>query len=253
MLIKQLFILLLFTVCSISPVTGKEQTTIQNAALAKNGGRVSLRLGPTAGKNAQTPPQSLADGNIHTRCVTHGAPPVTYRIDLITQLPVQELNFITSDYALEETPRDIEITLSEGTVIKKTLDGTHSVRGRNGSVVRQKIEIDKKISWLDMKVLTNHPAGKTAEGKVINWGGLGEIEVMTTAALTPYLAVPDYNPQAPTYIDGGKTGNDYSKVKVTLPSVIPLGTYPGIYLTKAEIAELHGEIKNNPKTQTHPN
>ncbi|MCI5133611.1 MAG: hypothetical protein D3920_00780 [Candidatus Electrothrix sp. AW2] len=252
MLIKQLLIILIVGVCSVSPVAGKQQTTMQNAALAKNGGRVSLRLGPTAGKNAQTPPQSIADGNIHTRCVTHGTPPVTYRIDLITQLPIQEINFITSDYALEETPKEIEITLSGGTVIKKTLDGTHSVRGRKdrkGAIVRQKVAVGKEISWLEMNVLSNHPGGKTAKGKVINWGGLGEIEAMTTADLAAYLIVPDYNPQAPAYIDGGRTGNDYSNVKVTLPSVIPLGTYPGIYLTKAEIADLHEEIKNAPKAQ----
>ncbi len=221
-----------------------------NAARVDNGGRVSIEL---IGKNSSLDRRSLplhsADGNTHTRCVVIGLP-YKFRIELVDKLPISEINFICSDYDTEQTPKDVEITLSDGTVIKKTLSVDRPRRRQRGNLPRQRVAINRDISWVEVKVLSNHP-GKNhpRTGKPINWGGIGEIEVITTADLAKYLTVPDFNAGAPTYIRGASPRNDYSNVKVSMPSRIPLGERPGIFLTRPEIVKMREEMKRDPRAQ----
>jgi hypothetical protein len=211
---------------------------LRNAALQKNGGRVTLRLSDAAtGKDQRTTPDELADGNLHTRCATWGSP-LVYRIELIVRLPVKELNFITSDYDREETPKDIEGTLSDGTVSTQSLSAEHTSRK---APKRQTMPVGKDLEWIEVKVLSNHP-------NAVRWGGLGEIEVITTADLAPFLTVADYDPQAPVDVEGGAPRSDYSAVKVTVPTPIPLGVYPGIYMTHDEIQRLSADVSGTPES-----
>jgi len=220
----------------------------QNAARIDKGGRISLELiGPQAGKDRVTGPEAAVDGNPHSRCVTWGVP-IMYRIELVDKLPVTEINFICSDYASGESPKDVEVTLSDGTVVRKTLEVIRPER--NKVRPRQKIEVNKDIEWVEVKILSVHPSAINPKtGKPYGYGGIGEIEVITSADLTPYLTVSDFNRDAPSYVEGGSPRSDYSAVKVTLPSEIPLGQYPGIYLTRDEIVKMRETMKSDPRTE----
>ncbi len=224
------------------------QIQVHNAARQDKGGRVSVDLiGPKTGMDRRAMAQQSADGNVHSRCVTWGVP-IRFRIELVGKLPVSEINFIRSDYAIEETPKDVEIKLSDGTVIKKTLTAEKTKRGQYPRP-RQRVPVGKDIAWVEVTVLSNHPGGLTSKGKRITWGGIGEIEVITTADLGRYLVVPDYDPKAPVYIRGASPRNDYSAIKVQMPAKIPLGEHPGIYLTRAEILKMREEIKKDPRAK----
>lgn len=64
-------------------------------------------------------PEALVDGSPRSRCVTWGVP-IVYRIELAAKLPMTHVSFICSSQA-GESPKDIELRLSDGTVIKHTL------------------------------------------------------------------------------------------------------------------------------------
>jgi Heparinase II/III-like protein/Alginate lyase len=221
-----------------------------NAARVSNGGSVSLKLeGKAAGKDRNTMPESAVDGNVHSRCVTWGTPR-TYRIRLVDRLPITHLNFILSDYPTCQAPKDLEITLSDGTVIPFTLEMKRPKRGQRGDLPRQRVDVNKDLEWVEVKVLSLHPGalitkGKN-KGKRVGYGGIGEIEVITSADLAPLLTVGDYNAGAPSYIEGASPRNDYSAIKVTMPNTIPLGQYPGLFLSRREIAAMKPTLLANP-------
>ncbi|MBM4049948.1 MAG: alginate lyase family protein, partial [Planctomycetes bacterium] len=144
--------------------------------------------------------------------------------------------------ALEESPKDVELRLSDGTVLKHTLERLIPKDRRDKP--RQTVKVGKDLAWVEVKVLSSYPGGPNPQtGKPVTWGGIGEIEVITSADLSPYLAVPDHNPDAPVFVEGGSPKSDYSNVKVTLPSPIPLGQHPGIYLSRGEIVKMRQELK----------
>ncbi len=224
----------------------EKEIQAHNAARTENGGRISLRLlGEEAGKDSSTMPEAAVDGNVHTRCVTWGVP-ILYRIELIDRLPVTQVNFICSDYASAESPKDILVTFSDGATVSKTLEVIRPEDRRDKP--RQTIEVNREIEWVEVKILSTHPGALNPQtGRRINYGGIGEIEVITSADLSPYLSVTDYNPEAPVYVSGGSPRSDYSDVKVTLPDPIPLGRHPGIYLTREEIVEMRETMKQDPR------
>ncbi|MFQ6130642.1 MAG: heparinase II/III family protein [Armatimonadota bacterium] len=239
----------LLSVCWITPALpqpapSEKDIQAHNAARLENGGRVSLELlSPQGGKDARTMPQDSADGNAHTRCVTWG-PPYAFRIELVDKLPVTVINFICSDYEAEQSPKEIEIRLSDSTLIKHTLELVRPKERRDKP--RQAVSVGKDIEWLEVKVLSRHPGGAHPRtGEPINWGGIGEIEVITSADLTPYLTVPDYDPAAPVYVEGGSPRSDYSAVKVTMPEPIPPNSHPGIYFSRGEIVEMRERLATN--------
>jgi len=224
-----------------SPQAVEQELQAHNGARTDRGGRVTLQLlGPDVGQDKRNTPDECADGDVHTRCVVWGVP-YAFRIELVDKLPVTEVNFVCSDYATEESPKDIEVRLPDGTVIPHTLEKIVPKDRRDRP--RQTVKIGKDLDWLEVKVLSSHPgAPNPATGKPVSWGGIGEIEVITGADLRPYLEVPDDNPNAPVYVQGGSPKSDYSAVKVTLPPPIPLGERPGIYLTRDEILAMRREL-----------
>ena len=223
----------------------KVESDIQahNAARIDKGGTVTVTLlDDKVVKDRRTQAEDVVDGSVHTRLVMTGTP-YRYRMELIDQLPVNQINFICSDYTTETTPKDVEIRLSDGTVLKHTLEADHPARGYRGPMPRQPVDVDKTIEWVEVTVLNHHqgqPNPKT--GKSVGWGGIAEIEVITTADLTPYLVVADHNPDAPVYVRATSPRNDYSDVRVRMPEPIPMGQHPGIYLSREELVELRENI-----------
>ncbi|MBN2449405.1 MAG: heparinase II/III family protein [Lentisphaeria bacterium] len=202
----------------------------RNAARLDKGGRIRLELlADNVIKDRQTFPPDVVDGNVHSRQVITGAP-YRFHITLVDELPIEAVHFICSDYALETCPRQVEVRLDDGTTHTKTLEKQPAERNRPKP--RQTLELEgRKTRSLQVTVLDNHPGGVAANGKEIGWGGIGEIEVITTADLAPYLTLTDFNPDLPRDIRGAALRNDYSQVRVTLPEPIPLGVRPGIYHT----------------------
>ncbi len=223
------------------------QEKLTNAALLKNGGTITHeKLGPDAGNDAKSSPEASADGNMRSRHVIWGAPHA-FHIELVQKMPVKEVNFVCTNYNNEISPKDIVIILPDGTEIQHQLE---VLRPKGRDVPRQTVAIGKEIDRLTVKILSNHQGAPKPDGKFVNWGGIGEIEVMTTADMQKIMDVQQYNADMPSYIEGGRVRSDYADVKVTMPEVIPMGTYPGIFLTKAEFDALHEKIKNSKDEQT---
>jgi hypothetical protein len=219
-----------------------------NAARLDNGGRAALALlGPETGQDLRNMPNDSSDGDVHSRCVLW-KPPYALRLELVDKLPVTQINFICSDYEIEESPKEVEIKLSDGTVIKKTLEVIRP-KDRNDKP-RQTVDVGgKELAWVEVRALSHYPGGMAANGKQVTWGGLGEIEVLTSVDLAPYLIVPDYNADAPVYVNGGSPKSDYSGVKVTLPKPILLGEHPGIYLTRDEIVKMREVLRSSERAK----
>lgn len=228
-----------------------EEIQAHNAARIDKGGRISLDLiGEGAGKDRVTGPEALVDGNPNSWCVTWGTP-IRYRIDLVAALPVKQINFMCSKYDTAQTPKDIEIRLSDGTVIKHSLEALWP--SKDNPYPRQTVEVNKTIEWVEVTINSVHEGpihteGKN-KGKRTTYGGPGEIEVVTSADLAPYLEVPTFNAEAPTYIEGASPRNDYTDVKITMPKPIPLGQYPGIYLSRDEIVALRETMKTSDRAK----
>ena len=55
--------------------------------------------------------------------------------------------------------------------------------------------------------------------------------------------LPEINMQAPVYLKGGTSRNDYSSVKVTMPVKIGLQGHPRIYMSRAEIVKWREDMK----------
>jgi len=219
---------------------------LRNAARLDNGGRIRLELlASDVFKDARTSPPAVVDGNVHSRQVVTGAP-YRFHIELIDELPIEAIYLIDSDYVNETCPKDIEVKLSDGTTYRKSLEKLPAERRQPKP--RQTIDVGgKRARWVEVTVLNNHPGGVSKRGTPIGWGGLGEIEVITTADLSPYLTITDFNPQLPQDIRGEAPRSDYSNVTVTLPDPIPLGQQPGIYLTAVQWQELFERMRRSPR------
>ena len=166
-------------------------------ALTSNGGRISL-IRMKAGRDPRNSPEDAIDGDVHTRPVLWN-PPYALRIELVDKLPISQINFILDDYAGEAWPKDLEITLSDGSKLTKSLKLLRPAQ--NQPLPRQSLNVHKEISWFEVKVL-NYVLGEDANGKELNYGGFGEIEAITSADLAKHLALPESNPTAPVYVEG---------------------------------------------------
>ena len=222
------------------------QIQSRNAARLDKGGRIRLELlGKGVVKDRRTFPPHVVDGDVHSRQVVTGAP-YRFRIDLVDELPVEAIHFICSDYVNEQSPKDVAVRLSDGTKLTKVLEKIPAQRRKPKP--RQRLDVGgRKVRWVEVTVLTNHPGGLLKSGKPCGWGGIGEIEVVTSADLAPYLTVDDFNPDLPTDIRSKARRRDYSDVTVSLPSVIPLGARPGIYMTGEEWKALLETMRNSPR------
>jgi len=229
------------------PSYAKDANGFVNAGLVKNGAKISVELiGKDAGADRSTGPENVGDNSAHTRYVLWGAP-LVYRIELIDELPITQIHIVCSDYQTEACPKDLEIRLPDGAVHKMTLQVLRPQRGKR-EWPRQSVPVNKTIGWFEVKVLSWYPGAVNAKtGKPAMYGGIGEIEAITSADLEKYLVVTEYNAKAPAYVEGASPRNDYSGVKTVMPRKIPMGTYPGIYLTRDEIVKMREEIKSDPR------
>ncbi|MDH7569025.1 MAG: heparinase II/III family protein, partial [Armatimonadota bacterium] len=146
-----------------------------------------------------------------------------------------------------QSPKEVEVRFSDGVVEKRTLE--RRIPANRNDKQRQRFEVGREIEWVEVKVLSHYPGAVSAEGKEVTWGGIGEIEVITTADLAPYLEIPGYNPNAPAYVEVGSPKSDYANVRVHLPPPIPPGTHPGIYLTRDEIVAMRREIQSSDRAR----
>ena len=147
-----------------SPQAVEQEIQAHNAARLDKGGRVTLQLlGPDVGQDKRNTPDDSADGDVHSRCVVWGVP-YAFRIELVDKLPVTEVNFICSDYANEESPKDIELRLGDGTVIKHTLERIVPKDRRDKP--RQTIKIGKDLAWVEVKVLSSFPGAPNPETRI---------------------------------------------------------------------------------------
>jgi len=217
-----------------------------NAARMDNGGRIRLELlDEKVVKDRRTFPPHVVDGDVHSRQVVTGVP-YRFRIDLVDELPVDAIHFVCSDYTNEQSPKDVKVTLSDGTTFDKALAKLPAQRRKPKP--RQTLDVGgRKARWVEVTVLSNHPGGLLRGGKPCGWGGIAEIEVVTSADLAPYLAIPNYNPELPTDIRSEAPRRDYSDVKVALPSVIALGERPGVYMTADEWEALFVAMRRSPR------
>lgn len=200
-----------------------------NAALTTNGARVSLRmLDPRGGQDARTMPEDSADGNPHTRCVVWGCP---YRLtfELVDRVMVTSIQFIQSDYATETAPKDVEVKLDDGTVLTKTLELIRP-EGRN-RFPRQALDVNRATRTVEITFTSTYPGEN-------NWGGIGEVEILTSDDLRPLLTVEDFDMQAAAYTEDPLSLIAQEPAPtVTLPP--RAGTeHPRLLLTPAEVAEL---------------
>ncbi len=232
----------------VDPRQADRDIQAHNAARLDNGGRIRLELlDEKVIKDRQTFPPDVVDGNVHSRQVITGAP-YRFHIDLVAELSLDAIHFIDSDYASEQCPCDVEVKLSDGTTFAKTLAKEPAKRGQPKP--RQTLDLGgRKASWIEVTVRNNHPGGLMKNGQPCGWGGFGEIEVVTSADLAPYLTVPNFNPDLPRDIRSRPPRNDYSEVAVTLPKPIPLEERPGIYLTAEGWQTLFARMRQSPRGQ----
>ena len=218
----------------------------RNAARMDRGGRIRLELlDEKVFKDRRTFPPHVVDGDVHSRQVITGVP-YRFRMDLVDELPIDAIHFICSDYTNEQSPKDVTVKLSDGTTFRKTLEKIPAQRRRPKP--RQSLDVGgRKARWIEVTVLSNHPGGLLKSGKRCGWGGIGEIEVITSADLEPYLVVEGFNPELPRDVRAEAQRRDYSDVTVTLPSTIPLGQRPGIYMTADEWKALFETMRSSPR------
>jgi hypothetical protein len=206
-----------------------------NIAPESAGSRISVRADDPKAVNIQrqTPPESVADGNPHTRQVVTGAP-YTIRIQLRQSVPIEKLAFQQSDYKAEVAPKDIEIRIDGGAPIPFTLEPTRPARN---APAWQEVPVGKQGQVVEVTVKSNHPGE-------VNWGGIGEIAVYSSVDTTPSREIANFDPKAPTFVnvppfDGGATP------KVTMPPLAQKGEHPRLFLTPGEAKELREALNNN--------
>jgi hypothetical protein len=218
----------------------------RNAARLDKGGRIRLELlDDKVFKDRRTFPPDVVDGNVHSRQVITGVP-YRFHIDLVDELPIEAIHFICSDYTAEQCPKDIRVKLSDGTTFEKTLEKRPAQRRKPKP--RQTLDVGgKNARWVEVTILNNHPGGTMRNGKPCGWGGIAEIEVITSADLTQYLVVQDFNPDLPRDIRSKPPRRDYSDIEVTLPETVPLGAQPGIYNTADGWREMFETMRNSPR------
>jgi len=209
-----------------------------NAALPRYGARIGLSWGKDAGKDGRTPPESTFDEDAHTRCVLWGEPPYTFTIELLQRLPVEKVAFAHSDYGTEVAPKEIAIELDDGTTIEHSLELKRPEKRRPGW---QEVAVGKEARVIKVTVRANY------RGEV-NWGGLAEIAVLTSADLGKLLEIPGYDPKAPTFVRRPELEPD-KRNKAHLPKPVPKGDHPCCLMSKEELAELRKAVEASPRAK----
>ena len=214
---------------AVAPAPAK----LTNAAQAKYGARISLTVTKEGSRDPTTQPEDAFDGNIHTRCILRGALPYTFTIELPSAIALDRITFADSDYETERAPKEIEITLDNGPAIRQTLA---LLRPEKRKPSWQEVALGGRTARVvRITVLSNHEPSPT-----VNWGGLGEIALLTSSDLDAQFAVPGADSaSAATFIHPPSlTEGGTAPQKVTLPPVAAPGEHPRLLLTRGEIAAL---------------
>ena len=211
-----------------------------NAADSKFGGSITTSAGAGAKVDATTTPAELTDGNVHTRQVFTGAP-YTITIQLMEKVPVEKLAFANSDYAKEMAPEDVEISLDGGAPLKHKFALQRPEKKRQP--VWQEIPVGQAVQKIEIKVLSN----QGGEGTV-NWGGFGEIAVLTKEDLGAKFTVAGYDAASPTFVHAaGESPSAASAPKAKLPPRAAAGEYPRLLFTPKELAEFKETVTKTEK------
>jgi hypothetical protein len=207
---------------------------LTNAAQARFGARFSLTTTKDGSRDPQTSPDSTFDGNTRTRCVLRGATPYTFTIELPESLPIEKLTFSQSEYATERAPRDIEIGLEDGTVLKHTLE---LLRPAPRKPAWQDVPVGGKSSRvIKVTVLSNYEPG----GEKVNWGGLSEISVFTPTDLETRFRVT--GTEGPVFVHQPPMAAGAAVPKVKMPPTAKPGEHPRLLLTPGEISSLKATL-----------
>jgi len=226
--------------------------SLTNAALARFGARVSLQTAAGGSRDPNTPPSSTFDNDVHTRCVLRGSLPYTFTITLPFPMPVAHLAFAHSDYAAERAPKDIEIALDDGTTLRHTLELRRPESRRRPAW--QEVPVGKTVRVVRVTVLSDHPAGSES----VNYGGLGEIAVLTTENLAAKLIVAGAEAVtgagAPAFVHVptpalGVGGRQRAASPVLLPPRAAAGEHPCLLFTRAELAEFKAEVATSERAR----
>ncbi len=216
----------------------KSAAKLTNATLPEYGARISLSVGAGARKDPNTSPDASFDGSLHSRQVVSGAP-YTFTVELPFRVMIERLAFADSDYETEMAPKDIEITLDDGTVLRQSLE---LKRPEKRKAVWQDVAVNKEVQSLKITVLSNHvPSEK------INWGGIGEIALWTPVDLQEKFRIAGYDEKAPTFVHAppvAATATATAARGVQLPPRAAKGEHPCILLTKTEVTELRAKLQN---------
>ena len=208
---------------------------LTNAALREYGARVSLSVGTGARKDPATGPEAAFDGNLHSRQVVSGAP-YTFTIALPFRVMIDHLAFANSDYETEVAPKDLEITLDDGAPLRHTLELKRPVKRK---AQWQEVPVGKEAQVIKVTVLSNF----TVSDKV-NWGGLGEIAVLTAENLAERFRIPGYDEKTATFVHAPQITTTVPP-RVELPPRAVKGEHPSLLLTKSEVAELRDAVKKS--------
>jgi hypothetical protein len=208
---------------------------LTNAASRQLGARFSLTTGTGVRKDPQTEPEATFDNNTHSRQVVSGVP-YTFTIELPFRLPVEQISFANSDYETEVAPKELEITLDDGTKLHQTLEVKRPVKRKP---VWQELPLGKEAKVIQVTVLSVHTMSEK-----VNWGGLGEIAVWTSANLEERFKIPGYEKSTANFNHHLAT-QDSTPVKVQLPARVKPGSHPCLLLTREEVAELRNTLKQS--------
>lgn len=210
-----------------------QQPKLFDAALTRYGATVTATLPPGGYRDRHTPAESSCDLNAHSRCVFAGTG-YSLTIELLDTLPIVKLGFAHSDYATEEAPKDLEISLDGGPAIPFTLE---LKRPEKRKIQWQELPVGKPAKSVKVTVKSNFDAPN-------KWGGLAEIAVWTDADLDKRLAPPDYNPDAPVFVQVPPLTAGAAVAQATLPPVAKPGEHPCLLLTPSELADLKRDLAN---------
>lgn len=229
MKISWLFALLCFSSIAAAPKKPGplEHGGLTNAAQRKYGAAFSLEAGAGVKKNGGTPVDAVFDGSVHSRCVVTGVP-YTFVIELFDKLPIEKIAFAHDDSEAEAAAKEIEIALEDGTVIQKTLEHKVSPKGKPAW---QEVVVGKESRIIRVTIKSLYITN-------LNWGGMGEIAVLTKENLDERFKIPGWDDSAPVFVHSVSPAAQKREVKVTLPPVAKAGEHPRLLMTRGEAEEL---------------
>lgn len=216
-----------FAACGLAAAETPATPPLVNAATPKFGARISLQHSGEVKRNAQTSPESTFDGDVHSRCVITGTP-YTFVVELLDSLPVEKIGFALSDYNSEQAPKDLLIEFDDGTKQEFALE---LKRPEKRKPAWQDLPVNKKVRTIKITVNSNHPGE-------VNWGGLGDVAVWTSADLPGMLALVDHQPNAPEFVNIPPLAAAAKPEKVQMPPRAEAGQHPCLLLTPAELEAL---------------